>query len=280
MRKIFFAVVALAFFFCTVPFVSAQNVSREEFSKVFAQYRAKYDEYVRSHDDYILSKKQYEQFKTLTSKENLQRDTQEMLIKRDEVLVLYYKSLISKMDDSSIRMPEERKNEYTQKYNDEITWLDEHKTQYKISDSPATLSLKSEEVDVRFQGFQGVLYKGLYYIARGKMEMYSERYNGLFNDLVSLTEKIKSEQRDSYKLSDDKIDIINRWFGEITLKNEEYLKLLAQADEQIIKAQGKSSKATYDGSIKLLNKAMDTFKDRLRYTEEIISEIKVSDSEN
>lgn len=258
----------------------AQNVSREQFSQVFAQYREKYDEYVLLHDDYVLSKKQYEQFKTLSSKENLQRDTQRMLVKRDEVLILYYRSIISKMDDSMIKIPDDRKSEYTNYFLDEIAWMEEHKNQYKVNDSPEVLSTKSEEVDTRLKDFQDVLYKGLYYITRGKMEMYGERYDALSNDLVALTQKIKDEQRDAYRLSEDKIEIIDRWFGEINLKNEEYKKLLEQADALILKADGNNSKGVYDGSIKILEKAMTSFKERIGYTEEIIREIKVSESEN
>jgi hypothetical protein len=279
MKRLLNVLVVFVFCFVFSGFASAQNVTREEFSKVYAEYRAKYEDYTKAHDTYVLSKKQYEQYKTLSAKENLQRDTQNMLVKRDEVLVLYYKSIISKTGDSSISMPEDRKNEYTAKFNTEISWLEEHKGLYKVTDSPETLSAKSEEVSKRYVTFQADLYKGLYYLARGKAEKYSERYNFLFNDLYSLTEKIKNEQRDAYKLSDAKIEIIDRWFGEINLKNDEYSKLLTRADSEILKAVGKESKVTYGTSIKMLKDAMVVFTTRLGYIQEIIKEIKVSESE-
>ncbi len=273
MKKIFLVIFILIITPCFgISPVSAQNATREQFETVFAQYRDKYDEYVSAHNDYVLSKKQYEQYKTLSSKENLQKDLQSMLLKRDEVMILYYRAIISKMDDSSIRMPEDRKIEYTRILTDEVNWLDEHKTQYKINDSPQTLASKSEEVDNRFQLFQNDLYQALYYLVRGKVDMY--------DDLFSLTEKIKNEQREAYKLSDSKIEIIDRWFGEISTKNDEYVKLLAQADAAILKAESRNSKGVYENSMKTLNNAMNVFKDRLMYTKEIIREIKVSESEN
>lgn len=279
MKKFLGILSLIVLFFVSSKFSYAQNVTREEFSKVYADYRAKYEEYVKSHDTYILSKKLYDQYKTLSSKENLQKDTQNMLVKRDEVLVNYYKSIISKMEDSSITISEERKSEYSGKLNSEILWLEEHKALYKANDSPETLSIKSAEVLTRYDSFQADLYKGLYYLARGKAEKYSERYNFLFNDLYSLTEKVKNEQREAYKLSDTKMEIIERWFGEITLKNDEFTNLLSKADESILKSSGKTSRVTYGGSVKILKDAMVVFHTRLGYTQEIIKEIKVSESE-
>lgn len=280
MKRLLNILILFIFIFVFSDNVSAQNVTREDFSKVYSEYRTKYEDYTKAHDTYILSKKQYDQYKTLSAKENLQRDTQNMLVKRDEVLVLYYKSMISKMGDSSISMPDDRKNEYASKFNTEILWLEEHKSLYRVNDSPETLSTKSKEVSERYSAFQADIYKGLYYLARGKAEKYGERYNFLFNDLYLLTEKIKSEQRDAYKLSDTKIEIIDRWFGEISLKNDEYSNLLVRSDNEILKASGKGSRVTYATSIKILKDAMGVFTTRLGYIQEIIKEIKVSETEN
>ena len=82
MKKIF---IIISLLFLSIGLASsskAQNVSREQFSQVFAEYMRKYDEYVISHEKYILSKKQYESFNTLSSKENVQRETKDILYKR------------------------------------------------------------------------------------------------------------------------------------------------------------------------------------------------------
>ena len=266
--------------FCAVGVhnIFAQNETREVFSKVFADYQLKYQEYVLAHDQYILSKKEYEKYLTLSSKEKLQEDISIMLIKRDEVLISYYRSVIAKMDDTLVKMPDDRKNEYIQKFTDEITWLDEHKKLYQINDSPHTLSIKSEEVDTRFKNFQDEVYKSLYYISRGKIQTYSERYDTLFNDLFNLVEKIKVEQRDAYKLSDSKLEIIYRWFGELGLKNDAYAKLLDQADQNIYKATEKTVLPAYNNAIKTLLGAMELLKDRISYAKEVVNEIKVSEN--
>src|SRR4030042_5396798 len=154
MKKIIILVSAFIIYFSLTPSVSAQNTSRDQFSKIYSDYRDMYDEYIILHDKYILSKKQYEQFNTLSSKENLQKDLQRMLVKRDEVLIYYYRSIVSKMDDSSVTMPIERKSEYKEKLNDEINWLSDYSLSYKEKDSPNALSVKSKEVDLRFQDFQ------------------------------------------------------------------------------------------------------------------------------
>lgn len=280
MKKIIFLAAAFIIYISLTPSVSAQNTSRDQFSKIYSDYRDTYGEYIVLHDKYILSKKQYEQFKTLSSKENLQQDLQKMLIKRDEVLIYYYRSLVSKMDDSLVTMPNDRKNEYTQKLNDEINWLTDHTTTYKESDSPVTLANRSKEVDLRNRDFQKVVYRDLYYIARGKFETYIGRYNFLYNDLYSLSEKIKNEQREAYKLSDSKIETINRWFGEIGLKSENLVKQLDKADLEIDKVESKGGLTVYNNSIRILNSAMSLFIDRIDNTQEIVTEIKVSESVN
>ena len=276
MKKIIFIVTILMLTFL-VPAVSAQNVSKEQFAKVYSEYRDKYDQYVISHDTYVLSKKQYEQYGTLAAKENLQKDLKNMLVSRDSVLIYYYRSLISKFDDSSISMSSERKSDYTKVFNDEITWLSDHLSGYSVSDSPGTLASKSEEVDDRYQNFQLSVYKSLFYITRGKIDAYNGRYGVLYNDLSALTEKIKNEQRDAYKLSDAKLDTINRWFGEIGANTTEYENALVLADTQMEKAVGKNSPSVYTAAVKLLEKAMTIFTDRIGKTKEIINEIKVSE---
>jgi hypothetical protein len=273
------ALIFFIFFFTVrVGNVNAQNETREVFSKVFSDYQQKYQEYLLVHDQYTLSKKEYEKYLTLSSKEKLQEDTSYMLIKRDEVLITYYRSILAKMDDSLVKMPEDRKSEYIQKYNDEITWLNEHKNLYQINDSPQTLSLKSEEVDQRFQKFKGEIYKSLYYISRGKIQTYSERYDGLYNDLFALTEKIKVEQREAYKLSDSKLEIIYRWFGEINLKDEAYTNLLNKADDSIFKSTDKTVISVYNTAMKTLSSAMNLFKERISFAKEVVNEIKVSEN--
>ncbi|KKR10549.1 MAG: hypothetical protein UT39_C0018G0022 [Candidatus Woesebacteria bacterium GW2011_GWA1_39_21] len=270
--------VAFVLYFVFAQQVSAQNASREQFAKVYNDYRQKYDEYLSLHDKYVLSKKQYDQYGTLTSKENLQKDLQQMLVARDNVLIYYYRSLISKMDDSLVTMSDQNKSDYTSRLNDEINWLTDHRNQYYEDDVLTELSAKSKEVEDRVNAFQKGLYENLYYIARGKFDTYELRYGGLYNDLNVLTEKIKNENREAYKLSNQKISTIDRWFSEIGLKAEELNKLLGQGDMQIAKAQGKYSLNVYNGSVSILNKVMAVFIDRIIKTKEIINEIKVSEN--
>jgi len=278
--KLFKIALASLILFCAVGArnIYAQNETREAYSKVFGDYQLKYQEYILAHERYVLSRREYYKYLTLSSKEKLQEDTADMLIIRDEVLVSYYRSVIAKMGDNLITMSDERKNETIQKYNDEITWLNEHKNLYQKNDSPQTLSVKSEEVDTRFKKFQGDIYKSLYYISRGKMQTYGERYNFLYNELFNLTEKIKAEQRDAYKLSDSKLEIIYRWFGEIGTKDEAYVKLLDTADAGIYKATEKTAQGVYNLALQTLLKAMNLFNEKILYAKEVVNEIKVSEN--
>lgn len=277
MKKYFNLVTVFVLFLVLPQAVLAQNTNRQEYSKIFDDYREKYDSYVIIHDKYELTYKQYLQYKTLLSQENLQKDLKDMLVSRDEVVIYYYKTIAAKLDDSSVTMSDERKSSCVQQLNDEANWFSDYKSNYKESDTLQTLSTESQNASLRFNGFSQNLYKCLYYIARGKVETFSLRYDGLYNDLTTLTDKIKNEQRDAYKLSDAKIDTINRWFGEIGLKTTAFENALAKPDVEIEKAQGKKSSGTYSNSIKLLNKAMPIFLDRLAKTKEITTEIKVSD---
>jgi len=277
MKKIF---IIISLLFLSIGLASsskAQNVSREQFSQVFAEYMRKYDEYVISHEKYILSKKQYESFNTLSSKENVQRDTKDMLYKREEVLIYYLKSLISKLDDSSLSIPQEDKDSYISQFNSEIDWLNEHRITYKVTDSPEILSEKSEAVDTRFKVLTPVIYKCLYHISKGKVVRYDERYDLLYNDLITLTEKIKVEQRDAYKLSESKTEIIDRWFGEIGVKDEEYQKFLDEGDKNLLKISERTAYSTYKASIKVLTDAKNVMLKKISYMKEIVKEIKISE---
>ncbi len=256
----------------------SQNPAREEYSKIFENYLIKYEEYTASHELYTLSKKQYEQYQTLSAKEKLQKDLSDMLKKRDLVLVYYYNAVASKLDDGVIVVSDEIRNEYKQKLAGEVLWLNEHMSSYQATSSPEQLSLKSAETQTRYNDFSGNLHRCLYYIARGKLDYYNNRFNYLYNDLYSLSEKIKNEQREAYMLSDAKIEIIYRWFGEIELKNTEFQDVVTQADNSIVKASGKNSLSVYNNGIKLVNDAKIILLTKIAHANEVAREIKVSEN--
>ena len=276
--KTFIISIFIIVFFSIAQGVFAQDeTNRTDFNKNYIDYRDKYEDYVTQHEKYFLSKRQYEQYKTLSAKEQLQKDLSEMLIDRDGVLNLYYKTLVSKLKDKTIDIPEDKRNEYISKLESEITWISDHITLYYATDTPEILSDKSEEVDKRNKDFIGEIYRSLYYISRGKIVTYNARFNYLFNEFYSLTEKIKIEQREAYKLSDSKIEIINRWFGEINLKDQEFNKLLEQAEVQIMKNKGKAVAASYGGAEKILSQAKEILIQEIANLKEIATQIKVAE---
>ena len=281
--KVFISILIITFFlaglFLKSGNISAQNDSYQaQFNNSYSNYRTKYEDYLKAHDKYTLSKRQYEQYNTLSSKEELQKDTADMLKKRDGVLILYYQTLVYRLKDSSIDIPDEKRDEYVTKLEAEINWLQEHMSSYQANAEPQVLADRSLESGDRYEDFISEIYRSLYYISRGKLIAYNARFNYLFNELYALSEKIKVEQREAYKLSDNKIEIIDRWFGEINKKNEDFTSLLDKAETQIAQGKGKAVALSYTFSMKTLNEAMGLLIEEIANSVEITNQIKIAEN--
>ncbi|HLE48495.1 MAG TPA: hypothetical protein VI819_00470 [Patescibacteria group bacterium] len=276
MKKIFLLAVLFFIFFGNVAY--AQNTTRAEFSILYNAYRKKYDEYLVAHDEYTLARSQYEKFDTLTSREKAQVETAKMLIKRDEVMVLYFTALKARLDDTSLEMDEARKNELKSLIDTEIQWYNEHKSRIKTNQTLKELVIISNEGQDHYYGNDNTIYLSLFEISRARMTRYDNRFDELFLRLTSLTETIKAEKRDEYKLSDSKIERIDRWIGEVNNKEAEYNLTMEEA-VKLTPEQGdrNRSKNLYNAALESMEEALAILKQRISFVNEVIREIKISE---
>lgn len=264
--------------FIFIKKVYAQNPSREEFNKALTNYSLKYEEYNSAHNEYILARSQYLKFKTLTSKTNAQAATARMLRIRDEVVIYYLLAIKARLNDTSISISEDKKNNLSQNIESEITWLNGHKGNISDNDSLEDLVSKSNDASVRFKGLSLAIYDSLYSISNGRILMYRIRFNAFFQNLTDLVARIRTEQRAEFSLSDEKLETIDRWIIETRDR-------LGKSDVEQTKAEdlstrfaeGADNKAVYNQTIDALTKTSGYFKEAVGYTKEIIREIKVAE---
>jgi hypothetical protein len=264
--------------FLGIKTISAQNPGREEFNKVYEDYRLKNEDYNKAHDDYILAKTQYEKFKTLTSKTNAQVATAKMLVARDDVVIYYLSALKVRINDTSVKISDDKKNSLYQSIDAEVAWFTDHKNRISQADLLTDLVNKSDEAKSRFTNLNYLLYDSLFSISNGRVVSYRERFQAFFNDLTDLVNKIKGEKRVEYKFSDEKLAVIDRWIIETQDR-------LAKGDTensksvQIASQMNSKSNNTnvYRQTIDSLTKANNFLKDAVSYSKEIVREIKVAE---
>jgi hypothetical protein len=266
----------LSFFF--VKKIYAQNPSKEEFNQALNNYSLKYEEYNSAHGDYILARSQYLKFMTLTSKTNAQAATAKMLKLRDEVVVYYLNAIKARLDDTSIEISTDEKSNLFLKIDSEIAWFNDHKGNISENDSLEDLVSKSNDASTRFKGLGLTIYDSLYSISDGRMLKYRTRFNDFFQNLTELVNKIKTEDRAEFSLSNEKLSTIDRWITETRDRVGKTEEEQAKAEELGTHFGDKSdNKAVYDQTISSLTKTNSYLKDAISYTEEIIREIKVAE---
>lgn len=279
MKYIFVFVLSVFLLFETgSKVIKAQNPTREEFNKAYAEYRLKYEEYDSVHSDYVLAKSQYEKFKTLTSRTNAQAATAKMLQKRDDVVVYYLAALKIRLKDTSIEITEDKKNSLYSQIDDEINWFNNHKSGISESDSLTDLINKSNEAKSKFTDLNYLIYDSLFSISDGRMVKYEGRFKDFLGQLSDLINKIKGEKRQEYKFSDEKIQTIDRWIIETEDGVNKAEGELSNARDSASKmATGFNNAVIYNGVVATLTKSGNYLKDAISYTKEIVREIKVAE---
>jgi hypothetical protein len=280
-KPIRFSVLIISIFilsFIFIRHVYAQNPSRETFNKALYDYSLKYEEYNSAHNEYVLTRSQYLKFKTLTSKTNAQAATSKMLRVRDEVVVYYLNAIKARLNDTSIEISADKKNNLYLKIDSEIAWFNDHKGNISENDSLEALVSKSNDASTRFKGLGLTIYESLYSISDGRMLKYRIRFNDFFLNLTDLVGRIRTEERAEFSLSNEKLTTIDRWIIETRDRLGKSEEEQSKAEEQGTHFGEKTdNKAVYNQTIDSLTKTSSYLKEAIGYTKEIIREIKVAE---
>jgi len=248
-------------------------------TSVYADYTKIIDEYTKAHDDFIVKRAQYLRFKTLKSQEDAQASTLSMLQKRDDVVVSYLKVLQSRIEEA-VGVTDSRRDALNFRINEEIQWFTEHKEILTSAASLSDLVRDSAKAKLRFYSVISLAYEVLANTSYGHIVDFQERVKDLQRNLKVKVEDIKSEERDEYKLSNNKLQVIDRWIFESDNRIVRGEERQNGAEINIIDLSGYtgiSVLGSYNQTLTKLGESQLYYKEASSFMREVIREIKVQD---
>ncbi|OGM34896.1 hypothetical protein A3D01_00265 [Candidatus Woesebacteria bacterium RIFCSPHIGHO2_02_FULL_39_13] len=276
---IFFTLAKHAFSQTITEAIKEDNVQNSlSFDEAFQEYLSRIDEYDVAHQDYVLKRAQYLRFKTLKSREEAHSATLVMLQKRDDVIIYYIKALEKRLDEA-IGVTNGRRESLNFRTNAEIDWLENHKEVLTSAGSLDDLIEDSDEAKERFSSLQPLVYEVLATISLGRIIDFQERVNDLYNQIKTKVEDIKKEERDEYKLSESKLQTIDRWLfesGNRIIRGEEKQDNAAVKIENL-SAISATAFSEYYNSLSLMGETQLFYKEASSFMKEVIREIKIKD---
>ena len=196
--------------------VAAQNDPPPEetaFEKAYKDYQTQVSEYNTAHDDYVLRRSQYLRFKTLQSQQDAFDATSKMIQERDDVNTSYLTALKERLNEA-VGTDDQAKADLNVRIDDEIGWFTDHKSKIHTAGTLDDLISDSNLAKARFAYEDTLFYEILSQISSGKITDYDERLKDIFDQLKKKIDEIKAENRDDYKLSDSKLQQLDRWVFE------------------------------------------------------------------
>lgn len=290
MRKnslaLFVTAIVLAFVFVLkpVPQVFAQEAGHEDtaFEKAYKEYQKQVEEYQAAHADYVLRRSQYLRFKTLQSQQDARGSTIKMMQERDDVLIFYFDALKERLKEA-IGLEDSRKSAIYVKIDQEVGWLKDHRARIESAGTLNDLVVDNKNAKARYLIEEPLFYEVLATVSSGKIADFDERLKDVFDQLKLKIDEIKGEQREEYKLSDEKLASLDRWVLEADLRITRAEEKLSAGDNSIgtliTAAQRKQQPlGAYNTIMLSYSEAQQFLKEAGSYLREIVREIKTSDN--
>lgn len=255
-----------------------EDLETRSFEQIFQEYLSKIDEYEKAHEDYILKRAQYFRFGTLKSRDDAQAATLSMLQARDEVMILYIKSLKAKHKES-VGISDVKREGFNLRLNEEVAWFENHKEVMTSAGSLADLVRDSDSAKNRYYSLYPLAYEVLATNSLGRLTDFQERVNDSFNQTKDKIELIKNEDRDEYKISENKIKLIDRWIFESENKITRGLEKQTYADSKIptFGLIPGTTFGEYNNTLSVMGEAQLFYKEACSFLKEVIREIKTKD---
>lgn len=262
------------FFYFVVP---SEISSQTDFANAYKEYTLRVESYKVAHDEYILARSQYLKFKTLTSENNAKEATIRMLEARDEVLIKYLVALKVRIDEIKGTSNETRESLFL-RLDEEMKWFLDHKDHLSSAGTLDDLVSDSDKAKKRFESIDPLIYEALSTISSGRLNNLKERLNNIFSDVRNKINEIKEEEREEYKFSTRKIQIIERWISETESRIARGEEKRAEAKTLISGITGKGKSVDrYNEVLTKLNEGQQYFREASLNVVEIISEIKTAE---
>lgn len=253
--------------------VYSQQVD-DVFNQAYKDYSLVIEDYRKAHDEYALSRSQYLRFKTLTSQNKAKESTFKLLQARDEVIIKYLQALKAKAEGEE-GISESTLQALVFRFNEEISWFSDHKERVPSAGSLDDLIVDSNNAKERHESIRPFIYEVLVAISTGKVNNFKARLSSIFNDTKDKVNRIKEEDRDDYKFSSRKVQIIDRWVFETEAKTIRSDEKKTEAIEMISEFGGKTSRDAkiYNSILDILGQSQLYLKEASSFNKEIIREI-------
>ncbi len=249
------------------------NFGDTEFSDAYQKYKTSIEQYNDRHSKYVIARTQYFAYKTLTSQNNAQVATSDMMVSRVEVLLNYLEVLKLRFRDSE-GVSDDIKNENRTFIDGEINWFNTYKGRIVPTTPLLDMQKLSDEERDRYNQLKNKLYPRLYSLFAGRIDNYRNRLLGSFDLIKGRVEIIKKDERSQYKLNDYEIENIDRWINETNIKLTK-----SSLEQTAIRARypNISNLREFDASLTGLDKVRTILLKGVTYLGEIIREIKYED---
>jgi hypothetical protein len=267
-KVIIYLVIIIGILFLNSLNIVYSQENDDKFNQAYREYSLVSEDYRKAHDDYVLSRSQYLRFKTLTSQNKAKESTLTMLRSRDEVLIKYLTALKTKAEGEE-GIDEGTLQALVLRLNEEIGWFSDHRDRLSSAGTLDDLVTDSENARVRYEAITPFIYEVLVGISTGKVNNFDERLDSIFGDTKDKVNKIKEEDRDAYKFSNRKIQIIDRWIFETESKITRSEEKRGEATEKI----GEFGERTVQ-DVKIYNNILDTLGQSQLYLKEASSFVK------
>lgn len=263
MKKI---ISALAILLISFSFARAEEF---DYQRALRDYEYNYSLYNQAHDDYVLSRARFLQYKTLVAEEEAKKATYKMLSARDEVIKTLLTAIRMRIKENQ-GLADSEKESLFKKIDPEIVFYEDHQTRLSSAGSLSDFVKDSEEAKDRFNSAtELVIYSSLVNISVGKTSYQRSRIAKVISDLKTKISEIKA-------VGDKDVSFLDRFF--IDLEN----KLLRSQDKEtqakeIIASAEKSLKDRIDDYNEAIGSTQGSYlylKETVSYLKEVVRLIK------
>ncbi|MBI2103844.1 hypothetical protein HYT59_02475 [Candidatus Woesebacteria bacterium] len=235
------------FFFVALP-ANSQDLN---FQSAFENYLGARDSYNREYSEFQKARDFYLATKTLVQKENVRRETYEMLISRDDLMSAYLTAIWSRL----YQTPGGGGNEKSDILSDlvgEIDWYKNHKSIYNQDlDTLETLFDKSKGAKKHHEETTSFyIYETLATIAFSKYRDTKTKFENIYQEVKSKTEGAEGNKKALY----------DRWIADIDRKFQEVTDIEVEIKEIIEEFRSdkrRNPDETYRRAIAKANEAKD-----------------------
>lgn len=249
----------------------AKTVSAQDFTaaKAYKDYQYQQSNYLQAESNYNEAKTFYKKNPTLQLREEARKKTLELLINRDQLMVVYLTAIRIQLVETT-GLTNDEKGSLFSNLDPEIAWYQNHINGYNGGDDLNTLFTKSDESKAHYQkSTKAIVYNSLFDITLSQEIGFKTDHQAIYSDL-------KNVINDQVSQGKIKIDPFNRWLSD----TDSILQILAQ-NETLGKNKiptfyslNYNLNSTYDSAVQIVRNSVSPLKQLNNYLTEMLIFIK------